>query len=421
VFGCKKDEDKSPPAIQIIYPSGGLPTYAYTSSLFIEFTAKDNEAIGEWIVTLKDEQGTTRYTSGTREVNSQPLEITKDVGLFFEDVRWPGGDYLISIEVRDASGNRNAAFKTIRYYEPPLARNALLVLSSNGGTSTLDSLSSNGVFSAINTYASDASIAFANSWHQEFILGGNNSPQICFSPFESLIETNCYVGFNPLSGNYTQDIAFDPNSLTYLTACFDGAIREFQRSGNLIRTIPISGNFVPEELFISSNRIVAEVRNEAQDLSVLYSLDRNSGALIQSLVCPGNVISLEKFGSNVLVAGTANGLPYVFYVDPESLSVTDLNWYVSDLPLKKMIRLTEGRFALAHADGVYMHIFATNQFVDGAANGINAIDLAFDPANNALFVLDESTLYQLNPASMSIVDSWPAPTGAIDIEVLLNK
>ncbi len=418
---CKKDKDESPPDIVIDFPSGGLPTFNYLDPIFIQFTAEDDTAIGEWIITLKDEQGTTRYNSGTRPVSSEPLELTESVGLFFEDIHWPGGDYLITVEVRDASGNRNAAFKTIRYYEPPLERKAILVTSSNGGMSTLDSLSSSGTFLPANTYNSDASIAFAGSWHQEVVLGGGDAPKICFSPFENFGQTYCYEGQNPLSANYTQDIQFDPQSLTYLVSCFDGAIREFQLTGNLIRTIPLGETFVAEELVISSNRIVAEVRNEAQNISILYSLDRNSGALIESVVCPGNVISLADFGDDILVAGTENGLPYVFYVDPITLSVTDLNWYVSDMPLKKMIRLTEGRYALAHSNGVYMHIFETNQFIDGAANGINAIDMAFDPANNQLFVLDSSTLYRLNPANMTISDSWPAPAGALDVEVLMNK
>lgn len=418
---CKKPQDESPPSVQIDIPSGNIPTFDFEDIIFIQFSASDNEAIGSWIVTVKDEQGITRYSSGTRQVSNEPKELTGDVGFLFDDVHWPGGDYLITVQVFDLNDNRNAAFKTIRYFEPPLSLESILTFSNSGLTCNVDELQNDGTFLPVNTYSTNGSIGLAGSWHQEIVLGGKDLSETCFTSFENTAESSCFNGPNPLGDVYTRDIYFDLATLSYLVASSDGTIRDFLVSGNLTRTFTMGEGFIPEELIASSGRIVAELRNEAQNLSTLASIDRFSGALIENVVVQGDVVSLANYGEFVLVAGMNNDEPFVYYVDPVSLAVTDLNWFVSDQPLRKVIELSPGRYALAHSNGVYLHIFDTNQFQDGSVNGIDAIDIAFDAANNRLYALDNTSIYQLNTGTMAIMETWNAPSGAFDIELLFNK
>lgn len=423
VFGssCKKPEDKSAPTVQLEIPSGAIPTFDFEDPIFIQFSASDNEALGSWIITVEDEAGITRYSSGTRQLSNEPTEFTGDVGFAFDDVHWPGGDYLITVQVFDVSENRNAAFKTIRYNEPPLALESILLYSNSGLTSQVEALESDGSILPIATFGTNGSVGFAGSWHQEIVLGGKDLAETCFTSFENTLESTCFNGPNPLGDNYTRDIYFDESTLTYLVANSDGTIRDFLVSGNLTRTFTLAENFIAEELIVSSGRIVAALRNEGQNLTTLASIDRFSGVLIENIVIPGSIISLTQYGESILVSGMNNNEPFVYYADPISLAITDLNWFVSDQPLRKTIELTPGRYALAHANGIYLHIFDTNQFQDGSANGIDAIDLAFDAANNRLYALDNSSIYQLNTATMAIMNTWSAPAGSFDIELLFNK
>lgn len=420
-FSCKKPKDESAPSVQIEIPSGSIPTFDFEDPIFIQFSASDNEAIGSWIVTVDDESGITRYSSGTRTVSNEPKELTADVGFFFDDVHWPGGDYLITVQVFDLNDNRNAAFKTIRYNAPPLELESILLFSNAGQTCDAEELNLDGSFTPIASFGTNGSIALAGSWHQELVLGGKDLAETCFTSFENPLESNCFSGANPLGDEFTRAIYFDESTLTYLVASSDGTIRDFLLTGNLTRTFTLTENFVAEELIVSSGRIVAALRNESQNLTTLASIDRFSGALIENIVINGTVSSLCHFNEFVLISGTSNNTPFVYYADPQNLAITDLNWFVSDEPLRKTIELTPGRYALAHANGIYLHIFETSQFQDGSANGINALDIAFDAANNRLYAIDNSTIYQLNTGTMAVMNSWNAPPGVFDIELLFNK
>lgn len=421
---CRQDADDLPPSVTITAPSSNLPDYAFGEDLYAAFSCTDGVELSQWTYRLTDESGTLRASNGYQTIGGEALSFEANFVQPLEDVQWPSGDYTLAVFVRDAAGNEGAAFKTIRYYEAPLERTAVFLLREVTGQIVIDSLdTTTNDFTEAYSTSGNISCATTGNIEQEVVIGGRTQAQLWFSPHPDLGQFTSYLGQNPLQDVFVRDLYRDTSNLRYVAALADGNIREFEQGGSLVNTIAVNELFLPEQVAVTNEHCVSSLRSVGQNNRNLAIYFRNTGTLINSYTLQGDVVAIEGFTSDRLIAfinkddGTVDALRY----DPATQTLVGTGWLVSNSPLRTALHLGDGRYAVAHDEGVAFHNFVQGTFQPAAINSIAANDLAYDPVSGSVFAIDANSVVQLNPNSGMLMQQWMVGQGPKAIEVLLNK
>lgn len=420
---CRQDEDDLPPAVTITAPSGTLPDYNHGDVFYTAFDARDEGGIAQWTVRLSDESGRQRYTNGYQSVGNEPVNFSDDLNFTFEDVKWPSGDYTLGIFVRDAAGNEGAAFKTIRYFEAPLEREAVYVLRESAGQVFVDSLDANSTLLNATSYTGDIGATLANSWDQQLVIGGDETPRVDALLHPALLGGNSYTGQNPLNATFCRDLYWDAASEAVYAAFEDGFIRSFGENMVQQNAVQVTANFRPEQVCVEGDYLIASLRSLAQNQRVIAVFFRTTGALLNTFPVSGDIVAIEPFTNNRVIAFINNddGSRDVIRIDPEAGLTVNTGWLIGDGTVFDALRLQDNFCATAQDDGVAFYTLGSGGYIAGSTNGVQAIDLSYDPTDGFVYAVDDANLYRINPNSGQIIQQWPAGSGVKAVEVLLNK
>ena len=423
LMACRSDRDDVPPRIVINAPSGNLPTYSHGDAFAVNFTATDNEGVERWQLRLTDEAGVRRFSTDYFTVVNSPGSTEQQFTVVCDDVHWPSGDYTLAIFAADAEGNEGAAFKTIRYFEAPLEREAIAVLRNGPGLANfIDTLGSDGVFSTAYNLQNGFSGILAGSYHGEWLTWSGETAALLFLSSGDFELTGISNFSNPLNAEFFHEVIFEPGTRTYFASCFDGLIREYGESGQLRSTINVGANLIPRDLWADGDYVYATLQPiNASGTTLFARYFRGSGAVNTTTAISGSNFSILPYDGTVLLIGTKpSGEGVVLLANASTLNTTEMAWLAGDAAIRDAILLDNGDYALATSAGVAVYRFGTGQFVPASANGVNALHLAYDPVGNAIYATTSGTVYRINRSNGAITASYPT-TDAVATAVLLNK
>jgi hypothetical protein len=416
VLSCKKP-DTTPPDVNLEIPSSSLTAYNYGESIFIRFSASDETELSKYVVQLVDIN--RRILAGSGFIDLEGKEKTVTTSLDLVDRHLPSDDYSLEILVEDRNGNRGIAFTTVRYYELPLAREALFVVRQSSNTTVIDSLSTTGWMMAA-ALDVDAAVAFGGSYHQHLVVGGNSVPACFFYQVPELLGIGGFSGQNPLGGQFVSDIVFDFNRKSYFVSFFDGWIREFSGSGGIKNAFQVTPGFEPQKLHVSNGELICELVSPNGQSRVLSKYNISSGTLLDASAISFDVISFVETSNNLYAIGNSGSESKVAAVFENMTSqIQDL--LVESTQIRDVAELSNGWVALAHSNGVVLQKLGEAVFFPGSTNSFSAIDLDFDTTTNTCFALSASNqLVSISPTG-NIVNTIETGPDAQRVVVLLNK
>lgn len=423
MVGCRGETDESPPRITILSPSGNLPSYSYEDAFAVNFTATDNEGVERWQIRLTDESGVRRFSTDYFSVQGAPATTDHQFTIVCDDVHWPSGDYTLAVFAADASGNEGAAFKTIRYFEAPLEREAIAVLRDGPGLSNfIDTLSATGNFSTAYNLQNSYSGILAGSYHGEWLTWSSEVAALLFLSPEDFQLTGISNFPNPLNGNFFHDVVFETSSRSYFASCFDGLIREYGEGGQLRSTINVGPNLIPKDLWADDDHVYATLQaTNNTEITLFARYFRNSGAVNVTTAVSGSNFAILPYDDTVLLIGNnTDGEGSVWLAHPSTLNLSELPWLVGSESIRHAIALDNGDYAVATASGVAVYRFGTGQFIPASANGVNAHHLAYDPVDNRILATESDAVHFINRSNGALVNSY-ATSDAVAAAVLLNK
>ncbi|MBI1267056.1 MAG: hypothetical protein GC193_06445 [Cryomorphaceae bacterium] len=416
VLSCKKS-DTTPPDVNLEIPSSALTAYNYGESIFIRFSANDETELSKYVVQLVDATRRIVASSGFNDLDGKEKSVTTSFNLV--DRHLPSDDYSLEIIVEDRDGNRGIAFTTVRYYELPLQREALFIVSQTSNTTTIDSLSATGWMMAA-ALDVDAAVAFGGSYHQHVVVGGNSLPACFFYQVPEFLGVGGFSAQNPLSGQFVSDIVFDFERKSYIVSFFDGWIREFTGSGNIKNAFQVSPGFGPQKLHVADGELVCELVSPNGQSRVLSKYNINSGALLESSAISFDVVSFVQTSSNIYAIGNSGAESKVAVVF-ENMTNQIQDLLVESTQIFDIAELSNGWVALAHSNGVVLQKLGEAAFFPGSANNFSAIDLEYDTTTNTCFALSaNSQLVSISPTG-NIVSTIETGPNAQQVIVLLNK
>jgi hypothetical protein len=415
-LSCKKS-DTTPPDVNLEIPSSSLITYNYGESIFIRFSASDETELSKYVVQLVDIN--RRIVAGSGFIDIDGKEKTVTTSLDLVDRHLPSNDYSLEILVEDRDGNRGVAFTTVRYYELPLAREALFVVRQSSNTIVIDSLSAIG-WSMAATLDVDAAVAFGGSYHQHLVVGGNIVPACFFYQVPEFLGIGGFSGQNPLGGQFVSDIVFDVDRKSYFVSFFDGWIREFSGSGGIKNAFQVTPGFEPHKLFVAEGELICELVSPNGQSRVLSKYNISSGTLIEASAILFDVVSFIQTSNNLYAIGNS-GLESIVATVFDNMTSQIQDLLVESTPIRDVTELSNGWIALAHANGVVLQKIGDAAFFPGSTNGFSAIDLDYDRSTNTCFALSASNeLVRISPTG-NIVSTIETGPDAKQVIVLLNK
>ena len=417
---CRQD-DRIPPQVIILQPSGTIPTYDFGGSIGVTFTASDEGGIERWSVRLTDEQGVRRYSTPYQSIASGTPSFEMNHTIDLSDVHWPSGDYTLAVFAVDEEGNEGAAFKTVRYNEAPLRRERMVIVREISTNSfALDTLDVNGVLHPAQVIMGDVNAVLGNSYFGEVLIGGNLSPELWFCDRSDLSVQGGFSAQNPLNGAFVRDIVYHAASRRYFVSFFDGFIREFSEQGQLKSSFAVPSGFRPENLAVEGNFVVAALRQIGGNGYLIASFFRNSGILAASNAFPATIAAFLPHNDQLIALANGGGSSSAYLVNLATMTYNAVPWLISDTPVASALPLDNGFSAVAHADGVWLHRFGTGVFQPGSANGVSASQIDYDPVAQHIFAVSGNTLYRISRSTGQVLGSLDV-SGLVDIAVVMNK
>ncbi|MFM1931540.1 MAG: hypothetical protein RL226_843, partial [Bacteroidota bacterium] len=381
LLACKKT-DNLPPSVQITSPSTPNANFEYNQPIPIQFSVSDNNELRSYSIIIYDQNRNIVLNNATAAISGKSQNINTSIDL--NDKYMASGTYSLEIIAEDEAGNVGFDYLPFNYFELPLQRKALLISRNTNGTQ-LDSLANGVVYPALSA-ASPHAMIFAGSRFGEIIVGGNTNPYLDFWSFPELEPLNLFFAQNPLNDQYVQHIVFHPTRKTYLVAVSDGRVLEFQKEGNLLASRNIEVGYFPEKVFPHDKDMICVLRNTNLGNRILARYNLPSGSLAASASLNFEVIELIQNGTDTYIVGNQNGSGVIKFLS-ENLQTSNYPFFNPIEEFHYALSLTNGWLAMASTSGITQHRLGTSIFLSGSLNGVNAIDMSFDPANALLFAL----------------------------------
>ena len=422
LFSCEKEKDESPPRIIINQPGTGFQTFSYGDNLIVDFRATDNVGISGWTIRMVGPDGKMWYTNGIQPVSGAPTNFNTNFGFPLDEIHAPSGTYSLGVFVQDTEGNEGASFRDVTYFEAPLERERIVVISTPSSNEIrIDSLS-NGAMAFAGTLPGDLSAIANGSYHRELILGGSETSSLRFLDSPELILSNSFDGQNPLGDVFVRDISFDQETKHYWASFFDGTIREFRSGGALRSSFNVPDNQQPEELLAVEDRILIESTTIGTQVRTLGFYGIAGGELLDAIGLDFDLVALLPYDSEYVIGfGNEGNSPQVMLINPLTAETIELDVFFNDSPINHVIALTNGRYGIAQEEGVYVRGFLPNTLSPSTPNGINARHLSEDRTTGTVYAVDGNTLYALDPNSVNTINQWDLPNNPVFVEVMHNK
>lgn len=416
LLACKKT-DNIPPSVQITSPSTPNANFEYNQPIPIQFSVSDNNELRSYSIIIYDQNRNIVLNNATAAISGKSQNIITSIDL--DDKYMASGTYSLEIIAEDEAGNVGFDYLPFNYFELPLQRKALLISRNTSGTQ-LDSLANGVVFSALSS-ASPHAMIFAGSRFGEIIVGGNLNPYLDFLSYPELELLNLFSAQNPLNDQYVQHIVFHPQRKTYLVAVSDGRVLEFQKEGNLLASRNVEAGYFPEKVFSHDKDMICVLRNTNSGNRILAKYNLPSGSLAASAALNFEVIELIENGTDTYIVGNQNGSGVIKFLS-ENLQTSNYPFFDPPEELQHALSLTNGWLAMASTSGISQHRLGTSIVLSGSLNGVNAIDMSFDPANALLFALSaDGRVHSVNQNSNTLISSVDVHPDSFQIEVLMNK
>ncbi|NQX91043.1 MAG: hypothetical protein HRT74_02695 [Flavobacteriales bacterium] len=410
LLGCRKEGDTQPPSVTLVQPQSEFTFLNFGETLQIAANFSDNESLSKYILTVQGETTGEFFVSTSGELNGTKDDFAQ---LFvFEDVQLPSDEYLIRITVEDEAGNQASDFSTVQLFEAPKVLENIGVIQSES-TSNLWILQDDDWQSQGN-YSFNATPAFMGSFHQELLLGEENSGNIHRITPENWSGDGLLNFGETLAEDFINDVYFYDKA--YFLSLFSGQIVKLNANLMQSMSFDLPDNFRPEQVVATEDAIVVEAVQIGTGSRLLMSFNPFTGVFQGSTNVEFDVVQLLPFEGNFAVFGaTAMG-----FFNTSGNTFSEQNLYVSSEPVSDVVIADFGLYSVAHGDGVYHYRLGDNVIIFPSDN-ISIKSLSFDPVVGVTYGLSNSGVHTFSILNGNLLQTWNTPVEMDHLFLHFNK
>jgi hypothetical protein len=412
---CSHDDDTVSPLVNPTLPLPGT-VYENGDTIHLEANFSDNMHLLSVEAVLVNTDNKPMLANLSFEPGSNPFKLRADY--IINDPTLPGGTYHVRFRAYDGVNVTNR-FVEVRIHELPRKfLYPLVVTSPEPNQWKAFRLPDNGDWKAVGDLAGDYCGSAVNSPGMQICLSGvYTSGLASFNLPEGLPIWTVKPAFSD-KNRWFEAITFRyPN---FYTACNDGALRGYDRSGHEIYKSGAFTQGVPYQVAASSTFVMGAYRDAFSNDRFLTAFHYPGGLMTWNQFFEDDVVALVPAGDNKMLIFSNQG-------DESQISLFN----GTDQSFSVIHPLSEGRFYAAAAmddenflvsssNGILLYQMALNSLTPFNPNA-GYRQIACDDLSYEVYACRDNQLDILNFPGGELQRSIPLPDTAVDLHLLFNK
>lgn len=407
---CKK-KDKEIPQIEFLNTNENT-NFAYGDYINVRANISDNKTISSVTVSIVDENQKPVLPKFSASPNDSKYLLEK----FFliDDVNLKTGKYQIIINAKDGKNEKNA-FRIIYINEAAKSRRGVFVIEADANSTKVQLIDSvlNNYTEFQNRNESFACSEISNYLNQLVIAYNSNSKIESYD-----LRKNKAAWSQNISAPGASEIFFD---LYYRSGIFYSSQTNWLLKGFNASGLAVYNGYLPNvgvlgKVFATEKYVVAEqVYNGISDIK-LQTLNRQTGALVQTFSSSFKPFASEEFSTDKLIMVGNEGLR-IFEVELNNL------WTPQQLPAGQVFdiaKLDNNQYFIAHTNGIYMFRYNPISLLNFKL-GKAYSKIKIDNLNNQLFAVDGNNLDVISLNTGTIIKSFTFNNPIKEVHVWYNK
>lgn len=410
LYSCSKDQDNISPVITIINPIENS-YYELGDSINIKAVIEDDRKVESVAVNIT----TVGYVPVTSlesfQVGQSSYELNATI--WIDETFIETGEYLIRIFATDGSNDKRK-YRSVRISgEERRVEGYLAITMKNISQSDIQILAPDFHQDSIFTLSRPYLLSSINDRTQQFhYITPNPSEIITFNTREFAIDWE--DGANPPYAEFT---GTDVNRYLYV-ATANGNIRGYDGSGAIVYQTGNWPEYLPEELAVSEEFVVAEqvARSGVDRYLVVYYT--TSGFEKNRVLMGDDIRGIAVAGSEFLFLEWDGENGSISLLDPVEMDITRLR-IVSGAKWEGIIPVNESLFLVYSEDIIYMYRTAFNELAFFTA--MEGTHVILEDVDNQLFLIGDEGVRVLGFPSGIEIASLTFDDPLLGFHVIHNK
>jgi hypothetical protein len=414
VFGCKKDEDTTPPTVVIQQPVDGLLVNVL-DEVHIVVNVADDVELADVEVRLVDVNQIAAMPAAL--ISTSGTGGTMQFNYLIDDVTLSSGQYYIQVTVHDAARNQSKDFAMIYLTAVPRVLKGLFAVTTVPGTVTLHALDTAWTPGVYGTYAGDFTDMAVSNWWQQVGFSGAYTGM-----FRSISIDGAHPGWTanafPTTGPYWGNVSTHGRDwLVNYRA--DGLLKTLTWNGTIAESNTANNGYFFRNFVYSGDKLFADMIDVTGTSRLMGIYEGSGGATQQAPMNLDPVVLLPRDENTIYAVGNWNG--------QGKLLIYDYNmngfWEPIALPAGQVLSATEvdaGTLLIAMDNGtIYKFTYSPIGLLTW--HSATAQHLRYDDAGGTLITVEGTSVKQYNYPLTNVLEQAILPDTAADIELWYNR
>lgn len=390
-IGCKKNEDLSPPSIEIISPSPNTSFSVY-DSINIHVKVSDNIKL-DWVkFDVIDQDNHVIVSQKERSNLSNSEEI--NISLSINNIHINSGNYFIRFVASDGSNTKNSFLEIFISEHPRELTNTFLIPNQN--SNSIDSLDLNNNPNQFISFTSDIKKIICNSYHHEILVAMNNPSQLVLIKENNYSEPQTINVSNDFNNSFYRSISLDEyNNKSYIST-YEKQVLVIGKDGVIQNILSTSINHRPFEIQTTDTYLIVEEKSTSSSSNILNVYYKNSGEIFKSHFLDYELIGIEMINQNELILfGNINndGIIAKYYINENIIipliEIGELDQIIASC------KMNANNFSYATSNEIAQISLNNNNFNIENLWSINTRQLVYNKLNLQLYGINEANLFIL--------------------------
>lgn len=412
---CRKDKDDTPPTVVILEPVAGT-TISIPDTVAVRVQVSDAHAVRSLTVELTDAANATVASAGTLTLDGTGGTYT--FSLLLTDERLPGGTCTIAARASDGR-NDGRGFREVNILPAPLRLRAVFLAPPfSGSGTTITRIDSLGQLSTFATVQDFNGIAVDSYTQHLFVAGSQYAP---FQAFPTSSAAGAWQVSPPANDQPEQftAVTVDPRDRHVYFATRDGFIRGFTGQGVQQFTAQCLPGHRCEAIATVQNAVATWQRAIVGGASRMVTYTVAGTVLEQLPVQHERIAMFHLTGTSLVHFANEDGTGLIEDLNISLGATPDIHTFTGE-SIRAAIRIDANTFVVALTNRL-VRFDRPARSITEIASGVTADALAYEPANGALYIAQEGTLFSMDPTSGTIVSSLATGSPIGHILPLLNR
>ncbi|MBL7964080.1 MAG: PQQ-binding-like beta-propeller repeat protein [Flavobacteriales bacterium] len=414
--GCKKDEDKEAPRVEILTPAEGA-VLSIPDTLNVRVRCSDDRSLRSVTVTLTNSAGIPIAPGATAELSGTQMEVELTIVVTDETVTTGNG--LLTARASDGFQD-GRAFRDVALMEAPLRRRGLFITTLSGSTTQIHRLDQSGSLSLASTLPYANQLMDSHSASDRLVVAGSvNGPLVTFrtEPFGQVWQS---PNLNFLPVPFHSGLHMGTDKVVYV-ATVDERVQGYQVStGWQSYNAALQSGWRVGHMVLTGDRLATEQYAVSGTDRRLTVYNRASGTALDQYTLDLELAGMHALDDIRVVLLGKRGADGV--VQQRDLSNGNIQepLVLSGQPIRAACKITESTYALLAGNEVlrYTHpgsLATTLTTLSGTTM------LTYDAWSGLIHVAAGNLLYSIDPLSGSTVATHTLPGPIQGVRAVLNR